>query len=145
MRVLAIPALSILTAVLYRMGGSDKYPKSVRRFGCPIPVLLSLYIAGIQSPWWAYLISYFALYGTLTTYHDYLTKNGSENWLCWLVTGIFYGLAFLPFLVVWPMVLIRAGVLGVLTMIWSEVNDNPVWEECGRGFLLCITVLFFII
>jgi len=145
MTIFFVVALAILTAILYRMGGSDEYPKAVRRFGCPITVLASLYILGIHGPWWAYLVSYLALYGALTTYHDYLTDDGSENWICWLMTGLVYGLAMFPFFALWKMVLARSLVLAVFTCIWSEGQSDPVWEELGRGFLLGITIPILII
>ena len=88
-------------------------------------------------------MAYGLLYGALTTYHDYLVPDGSENWLCWLMTGTIYGLALLPFLAVWKLVLIRAAILGLLTMLWSERESNAVREELGRGFLLCITIFIF--
>jgi len=122
------------------MGGSDRYSKKWRRFGCAIVTTGALFL--FLSPHWTFAIHLILLYAFLTTYHDYL-NNGKENWLCWLVTGICYGLAALP--LIWAgvspySILIRSVVLGVTTMLWSEWRDNAVEEELGRGALIMLTL-----
>ena len=144
---------SILTAICYWIGGRSWGNKAVRRFGCPIfiygysALLLKnnliqrdMLILGIGLHLIAYIITAFAL----STYHDYLAPDGtSENWLCWLMTGICYGLAAFP--LTWIgihiyMFLIRAVILGLVTMIWSEVNGNVHSEEFGRGFFIAASI-----
>ena len=130
--------LSCLAGLLYYWGGEG--PKWIRRFGIP-PLLF--FVLPFH---WTLIPSAFFLYGALTTYHDYLASDySSENWLCWLMTGFCYGLALFPYawgMDLWVGFWIRCVVLALLTMAWSEFWGDVRIESGGRGFLICITLLF---
>lgn len=140
---------SIICAVLYRIGGHGGFAnaKLIRRIGCPL--VFFAYLWTFMRPenvlqWVLWFLSFGLSCGAMSTYHDYLAPDGaSENWLCWLVTGIVYGLAALPLIgcgLHWYSVLLRAVVLGGLTMFVSEKLSIDWQEEGARGFLYCATL-----
>ena len=132
--------LSIVSAVLYYFGGERH--KQIRRFGCPIVALLTLWLLGVQGAWWAWIIAFGANYGVMTSYF----KGDAEDckWYHWLITGIAYSLAMFPFViwgnVHWVWFLLRTVSLGLLTMLLSEKFNWVVIEAGGRGFLYNITL-----
>lgn len=140
--------VSLLCALLYRIGGKGGFPgaKNVRRIGCPLVFFGYLYTImppqGLQ--WILWLVSFGMSCGAMSTYHDYLAPDGSsENWLCWLVTGLVYGLAAVPLIwcgLNWYAVALRIGVLGWGTMFVSEKLSIDWQEEGARGFLYCATL-----
>ena len=141
--------LGIICGFLYRLGGWEKGNKLFRRIGCPLIALIFLWILdGFKSSlWWAYLLSFGLSYGAMSTYHDYLT-NGDENWLCWLMTGSGYSLAYIPLLWIGitPLALIiRTVVLSLGTMFIREFTGNDFIEEFGTGFLYLTTIPLLII
>ena len=135
--------LSCLSGIFYSMGGTgggkwwgNRY---WRRAGCPILLMVGLLFVNVPiSLWWILVLG--LSYASITTYHDYLVPDGSENWLCWLVTGFTYGCTLLPFVFIWKLVLLRAVVLGITTMAWSEAISWDRLEEFGRGFLYIFTL-----
>jgi len=90
------------------------------------------------------LLTYGLNAAALSTYHDYLAPDKlSENWACWAITGLAYGLAAFP--LVWTgfhlgFILIRAAALAVLICLWSEWISRDWLEEGGRGFLYIATL-----
>lgn len=96
----------------------------------------------------AFVISFILTLGSLSTYHKWLNKLFGKTtedswWFNWLAYGLGIGLAILPvtFLgISWYLIVLRAIVLGLAMMVWSELNDNAVWEECGRGVLIILTL-----
>jgi hypothetical protein len=137
--------LSIISGLLYRAGGKGKpFHTTYRDAGCSAIALLTLYTSGVHGPWWAFVLSFGALWGALTTYHKWASKpfykDDEVHAPSWFVTGLVYGLAFLFFFPYWKMILARALVLGIFTCIWSESMGDAFWEEFGRGFLLVVTV-----
>jgi hypothetical protein len=140
MKYLILLALTIASAILYRMGGASGYDKLWRRIGCAIVATGALFL--FISPHWAFILHALLLYAGLTTYHDYF-NDGKENWVCWLITGLVYGLAALP--LAWAgvnmyAILIRSVVLGIGTMVISEGSSNVYVEEFGRGGLIPLTI-----
>src|SRR4030042_1084322 len=96
--------VSLACGGLYHIAGIGgfKGSKAIRRFGCSL-LFLGLFLAlrGSQGFRMAFILSYALTYIlnaiALSTYHDYLAPDGtSENWLCWLATGFFYGLSAFP-------------------------------------------------
>ena len=140
MRYLIFSILIIVNSLLYRMGGMAGWDKLWRRIGCAVVTTGAFLI--FLPPHWSFILHALLLYAALTTYHDYLNK-GKENWLCWLTTGLVYGAAAFPLMLTgvgWLTVVIRAVVLGLATMIWSEYEGNATREELGRGALLILTI-----
>lgn len=122
----------ILSAILYRMGGSSKWNTRYRDIGCSL-VLLGLVGAlfGLKLAfWWVYLITFGLSWGALSAYW----RQDEKRWGYW-VHGLGCGLAGLPllFIIPWYFVFIRLFVCTLGMMIWSEFIGNDVMEECGRG------------
>lgn len=145
--ILKILLASSLSALLYRLGGWSKGNKAFRRFGCPLAAygLLWLLLPGLGLKQALFgLFAYVLTSLALSTYNDWLAPDkSSENWLCWLVTGLLCGLAAFPLFwagITWYSIIIRAVVLGALTMFWSEKISKDIWEEAVRGFLLTATI-----
>lgn len=87
-----------------------------------------------------FLVSFLLSWGALSTYWK---KDVDAVGWNWFLHGLGIGLAFLPFIYVgipWEFICVRAFTLGLLMMMWSEINDNVVWEECGRGALIVLTL-----
>lgn len=144
--------ISVISALLYWLGGRSWGNKAIRRFGCPLVVYGYLWwlksFSGLKSAILlvcAYILTALAL----STYHDYLAPDKtSENWLCWLMTGLCYGLAAFPLIwtgIHWYLILIRAIILAI-TIMWLRERTGKDWlEEMGSGFLLCVTIPILLI
>jgi hypothetical protein len=133
---------AIASAITYRMGGSDKYNPKWRDWGCSLLVLLALYVQGHQVNVYVYLVSFLLLWGALSSYWRWVNKTEDVEALNWFLHGLGIGLAMLPFFQyvhIWN-ILVRAVVLGITMMAWSEANDNAVKEELGRGALIILTL-----
>lgn len=145
MKIILWLGLSIASGIVYRVTGKGgfKGAKLFRRILCPL-LFLALFCA-LKSPKFAYILPYLATFGlstmALSTYNDYLAPDGSsENWLCWLVTGLFYGLSALPLIwcgVHWYSIVARALFLAITIMWLRERTGKVFWEEIGSGFLYC--------
>lgn len=136
--------LIVASAILYRMGGADGYNTKFRDFGCPAAAVASALIIGLRH--WSLVISFGCLFGTMTTY--WKRKGEDAQWYNWLMTGFMYAMAFFP--TVWFLSRFEAffyftAFLSIATMIWSEIMDDVVWEECGRGAILIIAQVAFLI
>lgn len=128
---------AVLSAILYRMGGSDKWNTKWRDIGCPL-VLLGLVIAlfGFKMAfWWVYAITFSLSWGALTTYWDWLF--GYDNFYA---HGFGCGLAalLLCFVIPWWIVLIRLTICIVGMGLWSKLIKRDVPQECGRGVLFIL-------
>ena len=139
-----ITILAIITgAILYRLGGAEGYNTKIRDFGVPTVGIGLLWFLGGWN-WW--LIFCFGLYfASMTTYWK---KGPDAKWHNWLLTGLGYSLAFLPYTIAtghWVGFTIRTVIVTLGVMIWSELIDNPVWEECGRGAITTCTIPLLLI
>ncbi len=163
LNILAIIALALISAVLYRFGGygwgpgQEKFPflpkwvfnTKARDIGVPLVALGGMFVLGIGNavPWWINLISFLAMFGALTTYWDSIPFNkGKDNFF---LHGLGIGLAYAPyafFAVGMPGApFIRAVVLGVAVGLWSRLIGKDWLEEGGRGFLIVITLPLMLI
>lgn len=157
MVILLIILLSIASAILYRMGGSDRFNPKWRDWGVSICVLTAfalLYPLRTQNYGILAIISSFLLtWGALSTYHKWLNPLFNKPktdcfWFNWFAHGLGIAMALFPFAwvgVSWRLLSIRAIVLGVSMMLWSRYNHNVVWDEGGRGALIVLTLLIFIL
>lgn len=94
--------LSLIAAVLYRIGGSDlNIPLKTkwRDLGVPLVGVVCLLVLLPRTSWWwlsGSLVAYFMLsFGSLCTYWDHWGSDDVE-WFEWMLTGMFYGLAAIP-------------------------------------------------
>ena len=141
---------SILAGILYRLGGTGgawwKNTK-VRDLGVPVCGLSAMKLLGFSYSW-PLFISSLLLFPALTTYWKKINKffgDTDENchYYNWFTHGLVCGLAYLPMCfagVSIDSIIIRALLLGICTMVWSEVIDKVKYEENGRGFLIIISL-----
>lgn len=140
--------LAVISAVLYRAAGKGgfKGAKLLRRLGCSLAAILGLLALGVKAPWYLYIITFALQYGALSTYNDWIT-GGHEDWRCWTVTSIFYGLSALPIIIfsgLWLGLALRTLVCLLIVPI-REKSSNVWVEELSSGFLfvaslVCLTV-----
>ena len=137
MNILIWSVLVVASAVLYRMGGSDKYDTKWRDLGVPLCSVLAL---TVLSYWhWVLCIYYLLLFGSLTTYWK---KQGTDaDWWNWSLTGFFYGLSVAPYVFVsghWLGFGLYVAFVTIAVTLWSELIKNSVWEENGRGAIIVL-------
>lgn len=143
-QAIAVILASIISAILYRVGGSQYYNTKFRDIGCS---LLACLLAGYLISWdWTLILCFGLSWGALSTYW----KQGPRaKWYHWIFVGLGYSLAFLPLAIaegnIWLGFASRTIVLSAATMIWSELNGNAVWEEMGRGVLITLTIPLLLI
>jgi len=148
--------LAVVAGVLYRMGGSSKYHTLYRDIGVPLVAVGALSLGG---GWhWTLIPSGLLLYGAMTTYWDKVNKwfgqSDAEYWLNWLLTGLAYSLAMLPYVIVtgaWGGFIIRSLLLPALFVLTDYMIDmyalnagtsfdKAVPKERTRGFLTIVTL-----
>jgi hypothetical protein len=148
MKIIILLILSIISGVLYRMGGKGKpYNTKYRDLGCPLIAIITLwFLVGFQlSYWWVYLLIFGLMFGALTTYWDFLF--GFDNY--WF-HGFMVGLSIFPLFWIgihWWAILIYSISLAVSMGIWSKLISWDVAEEFGRGFFitLLLSTLFLLL
>lgn len=134
---LVVVAGSILSAILYRMGGSSAWNKKWRDLGVPACAVLTTAVLFDGFSWWD-VLHFGLLFAALTTYFDVIT--GEDNFF---LHGLACGVAAFPIVIPcgnWWAFALRAVVLSLLCGIWSAWIKNAVWEESGRGALIIATL-----
>lgn len=144
MSILFIP-LAFLAGVLYRMGGAAGFNTKYRDLGVPCVMLAAMKVLGHFH--WSLFICFGLLFGSLTTY--FKKKGADAFWYNWLIVGLAYSIAMLPFTIIvthnWLGFGVRVAVLTTLITLWSEFVGNAVIEEWGRGVAIIVTLpLLFI-
>jgi hypothetical protein len=151
--ILVVILLSLISAILYRLGGSSaidqdkEFPWIPRWFkvipkkrdaGCGACVVATGLALGITAPWWAWFLAWGLMWGALSTYWDPIFDYDNHY-----AHGFGIGLAMGPVMFFdEPLALgIRIAVLAVAMGIWSKINGNATKEELGRGFLMPITLV----
>ena len=148
LKILWMIGLSIISGILYKLGGTSAGTKW-RDIGCPlIALLICLWLLkGLEFRfWWAYLLTFGLGWASMTTY--WKRKGTDAKWWNWLLTGLGYSLAFLPIAFAtghWIGFIIRTIILTYLITAWSEFQSNATWEEFGRGFLYMATIPLLLI
>ena len=153
MKILAVILLSIISAILYRLGGAstedqDKefpwiprwiknLPKK-RDFGCGWCVLFASFILGINAPIWAWVISVGLMWASLSTYWDELFGYDNHWFHMFMIGFSLLPVMFFSFPVELGM---RCIILAVVGGSWSKFTGNATYEELGRGVLLPLTLL----
>ena len=147
--------LSVVSAILYRLGGSSKedqdkeFPYIPRWFKniqkkrdvmSNIVKLFGVYLLGINAHFLAWFFAFGFLWASLSSYWDWMfgyDNHYMHGFMCGfslLPLVIFGTLGLVPFL-------IQSVVLGLTMGLWSKYNGNATKEELGRGFLLTISNL----
>lgn len=120
------------------MGGSARYNTRYRDIGCS---LLFVLLTGFMVSWhWTLILCFGLMWGALSTYWK---RGANSKWYNWGLTGLGYSLAIIPFCIAegyWVGFISRTIVLTGATIVWSELNNNAVWEESGRGFFIVVTI-----
>lgn len=147
--ILAI--LSVISGVAYRVGGTQ-YGTLWRDLG--VPTCVSLMIMLTRGFHWTLILSFGLLFAALTTYNKWFGKlvfnrcDNNVHWEGWAITGLFYGLSLLPYIIYtgeYAIFATRAILLSILTCLFSEFIGTAWFEEFSRGWLIVITLgLFFV-
>ena len=138
MNIATAVVFSVICAVLYRCGGSGRYPRAVRVVGIPILLALEAFLMGVHS-WWV-LLSIPITIGAISTYWDFLDGDYDNFWL----HGFILGLSAAPIAYAsghWWLFGARCLVLAVFMGVWCLIWKWDIAEETGRGFSLGVTML----
>lgn len=143
MNIINIIILSVICAIMYRMGGSGSFSRWIRPAGVGICLLTLL----MFFKWhWTAVLSSGVSAGLSTTYFK---KSGTDaTWKNWLLVGLALSIGMLPYALATHNYIgfgIRTVILTAGITLWSEYQNNAVLEELGRGFLIIITMLAFLI
>ena len=144
MMVITILISSVVSGVLYRLGGIGRpFRTWMRDWTIPAVVIGVMLYLGIQAVWWAWVLSYILIGAALTTYLDRVF--GYDNFYA---HGFLIALGLLPIVLAgsleWLPFLIRAIVLGLSMGWWCRKFSNDIVEEVGRGGLIIFTLFLFI-
>ncbi len=127
-----------VSAVFYRLGGAKGYDTKFRDIGCPL-TLIALVIAlyGLNTAYWAYLLTFGLSWGALSTYWDWLFKKEDNHY----AHGLGCGLAGIPLIwcgVPWEVVTVRILICTFGMGLLSKLIKNDVKEELTRGLIFII-------
>ena len=151
METLIVIGSSILSGILYRMGGSDRFNTKWRDLGVSfcVTALLLLFRRRFDILWCLMVLtSFLAIFGALTTY--FKKKDSDANWRTWMITGFMYGASAAPLFfsgVHWYAIIARVIILTMLIPLWATRMNRKIGifpedqvNEFGRGFLITVTV-----
>ena len=146
---LYVIALSLLSGLLYWVGGQSWGKKFIRRIFCSATALCVYWLlAGFYTAYWlAYLLTFGLQYGALTTYCT-PKKQEDVKWWNWALTGLLYGLSAIFLAIVsgdWAAFVTRIVFLGITVCLLSEKLDNDFEEEVARGLLFTGSVPILLI
>lgn len=144
--MIALVLLSFISSIFYRAGGNGS-GTLWRDIGVPVCMVLTMIVTGHWH--WTLLICFILLWASLTTYNKWVgyffnrPDKSTVYWESWLITGLFYGLAMLPYVIYdgnWIGFGIRTSILALFVCLWSECVGDVNWEEGGRGFVIIATL-----
>lgn len=145
MTIISTIVLTILSAYLYRMGGSENKPKwlwKARDLGCGLCVLAWLSINVVYS--WLMILCLGLMWASLSSYWGKLTPNDDEEyWWNFALHGFFIGFSLIPLVgeLSFLPILYRSLALAVTFALWTQFIRNAVVSEAGRGALIILTLL----
>lgn len=164
MNIIYVILLSIISAILYRLGGSSKedrdkefpwLPKWIKSFpkkrdvGCNLCVIASSLILGIHAPIWAWVICFGLTWASLSTYWDELF--GYDNhWFHMFMIGF----SLLPVMFyAFPVELgVRCLILAIVGGGGSKFIDevvrpkrSDIATELLRGIVLPLSLLTILV
>ena len=141
--------LSILSGLVFWIGGRKWGNKLIRRLGCSAILILTIKILfGLTwHYWWVYLLVFGASYVLVGTYWDFLGKDmgdwQDETVWSWIATGFGYGLVALP--LVWTgislqLIIMRTLALMVLIPFIRKIPSCHL-QEAFSGFVYILTLV----
>ena len=147
LKVLVWLIASVLGAILYRMGGSEKFDTLFRDLGVSLITLLLLGFLGLRFSWF-YVLVFGLQWGALSTYRYFLHKPVDYYWYYYSLHGFMIGLACFPLYWVgfhWYSILGRTLLMAITMGIWSHFQEDAIKEELGRGFIVTSTIPLLLI
>lgn len=144
--ICSVVLLSVISGILYRIGGT-KHGTLWRDLGVPAVMIAAMFVLGHWH--WTLVLCFGLLWASLTTYNKWVgyffnrPDKHTVYWESWLVTGLFYGLAMLPYVIYdgnWIGFLLRTSILALFVCLWSELIGKDWLEEGGRGFAIIATL-----
>ena len=144
--------ISIICAILYRLGGASKtgkwYDFLCNTFTRDIGVsAFSIFLLAILYGWnWVYILIFGLSWGALSL--SYKKKGIPGKWWNWSLMGLGYSLAFLPLAIftgLWLGFILRSVICIIGITFWRTFIDNVVWEECGTGAIFTSTIPLLLI
>ena len=149
-KLIILFVLALAGGILYRMGGASGYNTKFRDLGIPTVGIILLTILNYPTHInLCYMVTNVVTFGLMfASQTTYFKKKGTEaKWWNWALVGLANGLALLPWALysgLWIEWGIRTIGLVALITIWSEIIDNVVWEEFGRGFIIIASLGLFL-
>ena len=144
--------ISVLAAALYRAGGAAWGKSWLRDIGVSLCICLTLALLGLKLSLlaWLSLIPCFGLmWASISTYHYFLPKPKDYTALFYALHGFMVALAVFPFAWAtghWVGFGIRCVACAGAMYGWYYLAKwNDTIHEAGRGFILCISSLLFLI
>ena len=158
MSILMWLVLSLISAILYRIGGSSlRIPMKTkyRDWGVPLCGLIFLAKLLAITSWWYYgaLAGFFLFsFGSLCTYFDHWGTDDVE-WYEWALTGFIMGMAALPIAVYtgrWIGFILRTIILTIFMPFSNRLQFEILWDEtdlveASRGFMFTATLPLLIL
>jgi hypothetical protein len=143
--LLIISTCTILSALLYRLGGAAQIGSwtdalrhtKARDLGCPLMAYLAMWVMGVTVPWWAHVATYLLTFAALTTYWD--SVFGYDNHYA---HGGGVALAALPYALAtggWLGFGLRVVAVTAFMGLWSDYVEHDITEELGRGAIMVAT------
>ena len=139
-QIALVLAVSLFSALCYRLGGRERGNRLFRLLGCPL-LCLGLFwgLKGLSLAYWkAYLLTFGLMVGAISAYWG----QDEKRW-GYLLHGLGISLAVLPLAFTaghWLGFLARTVVLTAGITVWSEYTSQAEIEEGGRGFLMAASI-----
>lgn len=145
-----IVLISVLSGILYRIGGSNlnlPLKTKFRDWGCALLSCFAMYLIGVPYTWYLYLTYFILMWGSLSTYWD---KWGTDDveWYEWALTGFIYGMTAIVFFQYIPIhqIILRSLLLAILIPLSNKfqfkiLTDKTDGVEVFRGIVIILTML----
>lgn len=143
---------------LFRLGGASKsdFPwlppwmvnTKARDIGCSLVAILTMLLMGIKAPFWIWFITLGTQFAFLCAYHKWFQRlfgfpDDDVYYPAWLMTGFGYSISALPVVIyagLWWGFILRTIVLTLGICAIREFFSDVNIEECGSGFLYCVSL-----
>lgn len=144
--------LCVASAAFYRLGGMSYGTKwrDIGTTGCLVATLPLLGLVSGLWEWLSLLLVFGATFGAITTYRYFLPRPEEGNYTGWHygLHGFMVALADFPFAIAsgrWAAFGIRCIICAFFVGIWSHIIKWDDLEEGGRGFILCVSRVVYLL